>query len=113
MNTDEMLPMIEPDEHDPRIRAALAELRGLIAARYPDATFAVYRGEDPEGLRLAATVDVEDLDEVMDVFLARLVDLQVEEGLPVFVVLDWPIERVREQPRRQVTPPIEARLPLP
>jgi hypothetical protein len=33
---------IAPDERDPRIQAALAELRGLILGRYPTATFTVY-----------------------------------------------------------------------
>jgi hypothetical protein len=112
MDTDEMTSMVEPDADDPRIQAALAELRELIAARYPDATFATYRGEDPEGIRFVATVDVEDLDAVMDTFLGRLVDLQVEERLPVYVVLDQPLERIREQLRRKPAQPIEERLAL-
>jgi hypothetical protein len=112
MSTDALIPLVAPDEADPRIQAALAELRGLIAARYPTATFAVYRGEDPEGLYLRATVDAADLDAVADTFMDRLIDLQVEGGLPVYVALDWPDERVRAQLRRPA-PPIEARLALP
>ena len=50
MSTDEFVyNPIPPDERDPRIQAALTELRGLIAAAYPDATFVVYRGEEPPG----------------------------------------------------------------
>lgn len=109
MNDDELIPLVPPDANDPRIQAAIAELRGLIAARYPDATFTVYHGEDPEGIYLNAVVDVEDLDAVTDTFIGRLVDLQVEGGLPVYVTLDWPIERVRAHLRRPA-PPIEARL---
>lgn len=104
---------IAPDERDPRIRAALTELRGLIAAAYPAATFAVYRGEDPDGIYLKATVDVADLDEVADTFMDRLVALQVEGGLPVYVALDWPDERVRAQLRRQAAQPIAALPALP
>jgi hypothetical protein len=68
------------------MEVAIAELRGLIAGRYPEATFAVGEGDDPEGVYLSATVDVEDMGEVVDVFLDPMVDLQVEEGLPLFVV---------------------------
>lgn len=115
MNGDELLPLVEPDEADPRIQAAVAEVRHLIAARYPATTFAVYHGEEPDGIYLKATVDVADLDEVADTFMDRLVALQVEGGLPVYVALDWPDERVRAQLRRPA-PPIAARLaalPLP
>lgn len=111
MSTDEYVyAPIAPDEHDPRIQAALAELRGMIAARYPAATFAVTHGEDPEGIYLRPTVDVEDLDEVADVFTDRLLDMQVEEGLPIYIFPDWPIERVRAQLRQQGKTPIETRL---
>lgn len=113
MNYDELIPLVEPDEDDPRIRAAIVELRTLIAARYPGAAFTIYHGEDPDGIYLKAVVDVEDLDEVAEVFTPRLVDLQVEGGLPVYVVLDWPLERVREHLRRKAALPIEARLPVP
>ena len=70
----------------PRIEEALDELKGLIAGRYPGATFAVGEGEDPDGVYLTATVDVDDRGEVIDLFVDRLVDLQVDEGLPIFVV---------------------------
>lgn len=87
---------IPVDANHPVIQAALTELRGLIATRYPAATFVVYRGEDPEGSYLSPMVDVDDLDEVLDVVLNRMVEIQ-ETGLPVYVVPDWPPERVRTQ----------------
>ncbi len=71
---------------DPRMHTALAELEGLIRARYPSATFTTFHGEDPEGMYLRATVDLEDPDEVMDVVIDRLYDLQVEHELPVYVI---------------------------
>ncbi len=80
MTTEQRIPIT------PRIEAALAELKGLISSRYPAATFAVGEGDDPEGVYLTATVDVDDRGEVIDLFVDRLVDLQVEEGLPIFVV---------------------------
>ena len=42
---------------------------------------------------MTATVDVEDRGEVVDVFLDRLVELQVDEGLPLYVVPARPTER--------------------
>ena len=59
------------------MQAALAELRAFITAGFPDATFAVEQGENPKGVYLVATVDVEDLFAIIDLFGDRLVDLQV------------------------------------
>jgi hypothetical protein len=85
----------------PRMEDALDELRALIASRYPEATFSVSVGEDPDGIYLTATVDVEDMDEVVDVFLDRMVDLQIEEELPIFVVAVRPLVRNAEILARQ------------
>ena len=72
---------------DPRVRSALAELRGAISERYPDATFEVLRDpEEPENIDLLTTVDIEDPDEVLDLVIDRLVDLQVDERIPVHVI---------------------------
>ena len=70
----------------PRMVEAVAELKALILDQYPEATFDIGQGEDPEGVYLTAIVDVDDRGEVIDLFLDRLVDLQVDEGLPLFVV---------------------------
>ena len=77
----------------PRLEEAIIELRELIAGHYPDAIFTVSEGEDPDGIYLTATVDVEDMGEVVDVFLDRMVDLQIDEGLPIFVVAVRPLAR--------------------
>ena len=53
--------------------------------------FQTDEGEDPEGIYLTATVD--DRGEVIDLILERLVDLQVEEGVPIFVVPNRTPER--------------------
>ncbi|MGH2583503.1 MAG: hypothetical protein ACRDJE_01165 [Dehalococcoidia bacterium] len=82
---------------DPRVQRALSELRGLIAAHYPTATFDIFHRDDPEGVRLRATVDVEDTDEVMDLLMEKLYQVQVEQELPVYVVTAQPLERVGEQ----------------
>src|SRR5512144_1167148 len=74
------------DQGESRIETALAELRRLIAARYPDARFSVAAGpEDPQEVHLVATVDLDDPDEVLDVVLERMLQFQLDEGLPVYV----------------------------
>jgi hypothetical protein len=79
---------------DPRIEAAIVELKGLIRAEYSDAGFEVVQGEDPEGIYLIATVDVVDQDAVVDCYVERLLELQVTEELPLYVVPVRPLERV-------------------
>lgn len=69
-----------------RIQAALDELQETIAKHHPEATFEVVQGEDPEAFLLRATVDVENLHDVVDLVLDRLVEIQVEEELPVSIV---------------------------
>lgn len=85
----------------PRIAEVLAEFHETIARHYPEATFEVQRGENPLDIYLVATVDVEDTDEVFSLVRDRMVDVQIDEGLPVYVTVLPPIERVLEQLRRQ------------
>ena len=96
---------------DPRIQSALAELQMLIQERYPEATFDIFHGEDPDGVRLQATVDVEDTDEVMDVVIDKLYEFQVEQGLPVYVLPVPPLERVAEELKKRKVQPGFAPLP--
>ncbi len=70
----------------PRMEAAITEMKALISMHYPTTTFSVYEWDDPEGIFLSAVVDTEDLEAVTDLFISRMVDLQVDEGLPLFVV---------------------------
>jgi hypothetical protein len=81
---------------DPRVKKAVEELRALIAARYPSASFAVFERDDPKGVRLQATIDLEDTDEVMDLVVDALYDIQVERGLPVYVVTEQPLSWIAE-----------------
>jgi hypothetical protein len=115
MNSDDLIEMVPVDEHDPRIEGAIAELRELIASHYPDATFDVRRGEDPYGIHLIPTVDVEDLDEVAAVFMPRLIDMQSDEGLPIFVFPTVTPERLRAYLRDEKAKmsPLEPAEPVP
>ena len=78
---------------DPRIADALIELEEIIRERYPEVSFDITHGDDPEGIYLTAIVDVEDTEEVFDVVVDRLLGMQIEEGLPVYVVPVRPPER--------------------
>jgi hypothetical protein len=91
----------------PRMEEAVRELKGVITARFPQATFVVEEGCDPEGIYLVTTVDIADTDEVIDLVGDQLVALQVEEGLPIYVTPLRPIERVVAQlrEREHATPP--------
>jgi hypothetical protein len=96
----------------PRIKEALHELEGLISARFPQATFVVEEGFDPEGIYLLTTVDIADTDEVIGVVGDRLVALQVDEGLPLYVTPLRPIERVIAELRNREASPPPVSLPL-
>lgn len=72
---------------DPRAEHALEELRALVRQRYPTARFVISRGEDdPQSIHLLAEVDVDDPDEVLNVVIDRVVELQVDEQLPIHVI---------------------------
>jgi hypothetical protein len=73
-------------EQDPRIAGVLAELQERIREAYPGATFDTFYRDNPAGMRLRATVDVEDTNAVMDLVVDRLYELQVEQGLAVYVI---------------------------
>lgn len=85
-----------------RMEAAVEEMKERILQRFPEATFDIGEGEDPEGIHLIATVDLEDLGEVVDLYLDRLVDLQVDEQLPLYVIPVRPIERSFEMRKREL-----------
>jgi hypothetical protein len=76
------------------MEAAIHDLRDMITARFPQATFVIEEGFDPEGMYLVPTVDIADTDEVIDTIGDRLLVFQVEEGLPLYVTPLRPIERV-------------------
>ncbi|HZQ37237.1 MAG TPA: hypothetical protein VFD32_15000 [Dehalococcoidia bacterium] len=86
----------------------IAELRGLIAERFPQASFAVFEGDDPAGLYLEATADLEDSEELLDPIRERLLELHVEERLPVYVLTAQPLGRIaaeRGAPSVPLQPP--------
>ena len=91
-------------ELTPAIQGAVDELQGLIRGRYPLADFAISSGEDdPEAVHLNTTVDVEDPDEVMDLVIDKVLELQIEQGLPVHVIPLRPLHRVLDEMHAQAS----------
>ncbi len=77
-----------------RLNEAIAELRGLITECFPQTSFAVFEGDDPAGLYLEATADLEDCEELLEPVRDRLVELHVDERLPVYVLTARPLARI-------------------
>jgi hypothetical protein len=65
---------------------AIAEVEARILAVYPDATFRLVEGEDPNGLYLDAYTDAEDAFAVLDLVSDWLVDLSVNAGVHLHVI---------------------------
>jgi hypothetical protein len=80
------MPAEDCDALTPQLQRAVDELQHLIRRVDPLATFQVVPGEDPTGTYVLATVDVEDTELVMDAYMDRLLTLQIDEGLPLYVL---------------------------
>lgn len=87
---------------NPDMQQAVEELEGLVLSRYPTASFEAGPGEDdPSGIYITATVDVDDPDEVVDLVIDRMLELQIEQGLPVYLVPIRTPERVAKLRQEQ------------
>jgi hypothetical protein len=72
---------------DPQMNSAIDELVALVRRRYPNASFEVAPAEDDAGIvHLYARVDVEDPEEVADLTMDRMLEMQVEDGLPIYLI---------------------------
>lgn len=106
----------QPFHLDARTRAAVDELSALVREHFPTASFAVAPSEaDPSVTHIIATVDVDDPDEVVDLVIDRMLELQIDEGIPVHLIPVRTPERVaalRERQRRpsQTLPAVPFRL---
>ncbi|MFN0074299.1 MAG: hypothetical protein ACKVVP_22695 [Chloroflexota bacterium] len=83
----------------PRLQEVIDELKASIRERYPEATYEVEYGYDPPGFRLIPIVDVEDTADVIHVVGDRLLELQIEEGLPIYVTPSRSPERIEAMTR--------------
>lgn len=71
---------------DSRIVDAVVELQTTIQAHHPSATFDIEHGADPDGIYVWTHVDTDDPDGVLDCVVDRLLQLQIDDGLPVHVI---------------------------
>jgi hypothetical protein len=94
------------------MQEAVEELKRLITERFLEAAFVVEEGFDPEGIYLVTTVDIADTDDVIAVVGDRLVELQVDEGLSLYVTPLRPVDRVIAELRNRETATPPASLPL-
>jgi hypothetical protein len=96
---------------DGRTQAVIDELKRTILSRYPSTTFEVSRGlDDPRAIHLTAIADLDDPGEILDFVIDRVVDLQVDESIPLHVIPIQTPERVlaemasRQQRHDQAAP---------
>ena len=97
----------------PRLEAAVEELVCLIREVHPDASFEIHRGhEDRRDVFLDVSAPGADPESVLDLVMDRLLELQVEQHLPLWVVpLDPPTTGGRAPHRRVRASPAAATAP--
>lgn len=77
-----------------RIDEAIADMERLILQHYPAATFRVENGiDEPEAIHLVAIIDFEDTFDVLDLVSETMMEIQIERGIPLFVIPMRPHER--------------------
>jgi hypothetical protein len=81
-------PFIDEDGNvDARAQPAIDEIQQAILRRWPDVTFSIHRGPDnPNGIHMDVFVDQEDPDVVLEGLTDRLVDILVDDGIPLHVI---------------------------
>jgi hypothetical protein len=88
----------------PQMEHAIAEVTAIIRRKYPEAQFEISRGiDEPDQIHVWTAVDLDDPDEVLDLVLDRLLELEVEEGIPLYIIPVRSPERIlrdmRDHPR--------------
>lgn len=76
---------------EPRILAAVEELKRLVLKRYPGAEFDVFSSTNVNGVYMRIFVDIDDPGDVNEAILDRVVEMQIDEGLPIYPVAVRPI----------------------
>ncbi|MGI8968819.1 MAG: hypothetical protein ACR2GA_06920 [Chloroflexota bacterium] len=96
----------QPSEYqrslDPSRQQAVEELTKLVGAHFSLRDVAVVPGEDnPDATHVIATVDIDDPDEVADLVMERMLEIQLDEGIPVYVIPIRTPERVTKLLQQQ------------
>jgi hypothetical protein len=82
---------------DPPRQRAIVDLVTLIQAHYPSTTFTLREGvDDPEATYLIAHVDMEDPDEILDLTIDRVMELQLDKHIPLYVLPVHTAEQVAQ-----------------
>lgn len=71
--------------YHPAMQKAIAEMKVFILEHFPEATFSAHVRDEPFGVYLTTTVDVDDTDDVVDLVIDRVIDLQIA-GIPLHVL---------------------------
>lgn len=78
----------------PQMQRTLDELRQTIQGRYPVATFRVDRAlDEAKAIHLVGRVDIDDPDDVVDLVIDRVLEFQLDHGLPIHVIPIRPLSR--------------------
>jgi hypothetical protein len=87
---------------DLRRQDAVRELSALITQRYPTASISVGPAEQGQDVtHITAVLDLDDPDEVADLVMDRMLELQLDEGIPIYVIPIRTLERVAALHDRQ------------
>jgi len=98
---------------DEPMQRAVVELEDVIRQQYPTATFSISQAADtPGAIHLITTVDVEDTDEVAGTVIDRVVDMQINEGIPLHVIPVRTPERIAAARRATIGAGAQRRIPL-
>src|SRR4051794_28065892 len=98
----------------PRMQRALDELQRMIQGRWPAATFSMTRGHDDPGIvHLNTTVDIDDTEAVIDLVIERMLELQIDENLPVVVIPTRPMARILAERQKAAATRASQLWPLP
>lgn len=89
------------DLDDPKLHQAAEDIAARIRRDYPDAQISIEENLDPPKLYVVATVDLYDTDPVFDSYVDRLIDYQIEDRLPLDVIVYRTPEREQEVLERE------------
>jgi hypothetical protein len=89
---------------DERMTTAISEMQYLISMAFPSVSYTIAHQDDPKGIQLIALVDIEDTDTVVDCFIDRLLTLQVDESIPLYVIPVRSTNRVTSHPQPTALP---------
>ena len=80
---------------------AITEIQSLISDAFPGTLYETSYQDDPAGMHMIAKIDTEDIDAVVDCFIDRLLTMQVDENLPLYVI---PVRSAKQAVKQTQSP---------